>query len=147
MWSTIPLATLYNELNKMGGEGFIEKVGVEVESGRARSVYDITERGRSALVDMVREVWLVNQPVPTPLFFAVASLDILPQDELVGLIRRRIRIVEKQYEIVKPQDENGHVRDGPFMGIRAVTDRFRSHLQAELGWLQGILERMENDKT
>jgi hypothetical protein len=39
------------------------------------------------------------------------------------------------------------VRDGPFMGIRAVTDRFRSHLQAELGWLQGLLERVENDET
>ncbi len=147
MWSTIPLATLYNELNKMGREGLIEKTGIQVESGRARSVYDITESGRSAFVDMVREVWLVHQPVPYPLFFAVAALDVLPQDELVGLIHRRIRIVEKQCEIVEPQDESGHVRDGPFMGVQAVTDRFRSHLQAELGWLQEILEHIENDKT
>jgi DNA-binding PadR family transcriptional regulator len=147
MWSTIPLATLYNELNKMGREGLIEKVGVEVESGRARSMYDITESGRSAFADMVREVWLVHQPVPFPLFFAVAALDVLPQDELLGLIHRRIRIVEKQCEIVEPQDESGYVRDGPFMGIRAVTDRFRSHLQAELSWLQGILEHIENNKT
>ena len=53
MWSAIPLATLYNELNKMGREGLIEKAGVEVESGRARSVYDITERGRSAFVEIL----------------------------------------------------------------------------------------------
>jgi hypothetical protein len=86
----------------------------------------------------------VNQPVPIPLFLAVAALDILPRDELLGLIRRRIRIVEKQCDIVEPQDESGYVRDGPFMGVRAVTDRFRSHLQAELDWLQGLLERVEN---
>ncbi len=144
MWSTIPLATLYNELNKLDREGLIEKAGIEVESGRARSMYDITESGRSALVDMVRELWLVHQPVPYPLFFAVAAMDVLTPEELLGLIRRRTRIVEKQLEIVEPQDKSGHVRDGPFMGIRAVTDRFRSHLQAELGWLQGILERVEN---
>jgi DNA-binding PadR family transcriptional regulator len=144
MWSAIPLATLYRELNKMDREGLIEKVGVEVESGRARSVYDITERGRSALLHMVHEVWQVNQPVPIPLFLAVAALDILPRDELLGLIRRRIRIVEKQCDVVEPQDESGYVRDGPFMGVRAVTDRFRSHLQAELDWLQGLLERVEN---
>ncbi|MEE8390735.1 MAG: PadR family transcriptional regulator, partial [Anaerolineae bacterium] len=147
MWSAIPLATLYNELNKMGREGLIEKAGVQVESGRARSVFEITERGRSAFVEMVREAWQMNQPVPISLFIAVAALDILPQDELVGLIQRRIRIVEKQCDIVEPQDGSGHVRDGPFMGVRAVTDRFRSHLQAELGWLQGVLERVENGET
>ncbi|MBU0703458.1 MAG: PadR family transcriptional regulator [Chloroflexi bacterium] len=147
MWSAVPLATLYNELNRMGRNGLVEKVGVQVENGRARSVFEITERGRSAFVEMVREAWLSNQPVPIPLFIAVAALDVLPQDELMGLIRRRIRIVEKQCDIVEPQGENGHVRDGPFMGIRAVTDRFRSHLQAELGWLQGLLERVENDET
>jgi DNA-binding PadR family transcriptional regulator len=145
MWSAVPLASLYNELNKMGREGFIEKAGVEVESGRARSVYEITERGLSAFIDMVREVWLVHQPVPYPLFFAVAALDVLPQDELVGLIQRRIRIVQKQCEIVEPQDESGYVRDGPFLGILAVTDRFRSHLRAELGWLQELLAHIEND--
>ena len=146
MWSTIPLATLYNELNKMGREGLVEKAKVQVESGRARSVFDITENGHLAFIDMVREMWLVNKPVPFPLFFAVAALDVLSADELVGLIQRRIRIVEKQCEIVKPQDENGHVRDGPFLGVRAVTDRFRSHLQAELGWLQGLLTRIENNE-
>ena len=144
MWSTIPLATLYNKLNRMSNEGLVEKVGVEVESGRARSVFAITERGRSAFIEMVREAWQLNQPVPIPLFIAVAALDVLPQDELVGLIRHRICIVEKQCEVVEPQDESGRVRDGPFMGVQAVTDRFRSHLQAELGWLQGLLERVEN---
>lgn len=144
MWSAIPLATLYNKLNKMSQEGLVEKVGVEVESGRARSVYGITERGRSVFIDMAREAWRSNQPVPTPLFIALAALDVLPQNELIELIHRRIRIVEKQCDIVEPQDESGHVRDGPFLGIRAVTDRFRAHLQAELGWLQGLLERVEN---
>ena len=147
MWSTIPLATLYNKLNRMSDEGLVKKVGIEVESGRARSVFAITERGRSAFIEMVREVWRSNQPVPVPLFIAVAALDVLPQDELVGLILRRIRIVEKQYDIVGPQDESGRVRDGPFLGIRAVTDRFRSHLQAELGWLQALLERTENGES
>jgi DNA-binding PadR family transcriptional regulator len=144
MWSAIPLATLYSKLNGMSKEGLIEKVGVEVESGRARSVYGITERGRSAFIELVREVWRSNQPVPVPLFIAVAALDVLPQDELVGLIRRRVRIVEKQCAIVEPQDESGRVRDGPFMGVRAVTDRFRAHLQAELDWLHGLLERVES---
>ncbi len=143
MWSSIPLATLYKELNKMSKEGLVEKVGVQVKSGRARSVFCITERGRSAFLEMVREAWRSEQPVPIPLFVAVTALDVLPQDEVLGLIRRRIRIVEKQCDVVAPQDESGHVRDGPFMGIRAVTDRFRSHLQAERGWLQDLLARLE----
>ena len=146
MWSAIPLATLYNELNKMAREGLIKKAGIQVESGRARSVFEITGRGRSAFIEMVREAWLLNQPVPIPLFLAVAALDVLPQDELIELIQRRIRIVEKQCGIVEPQDGNGHVRDGPFMGVRAVTDRFRSHLQAELGWLRELLRRVASVK-
>lgn len=144
LWSAIPLATLYNELNKMSQEGLIEKVGVEVESGRARSLFGITERGRSAFLEMAREAWQSNQPVPIPLFIAVVALDVLPTDEAVELICRRIRIVEKQCEVVEPQDESGRVRDGPFMGIRAVTDRFRAHLEAELGWLQNLLGHVEN---
>jgi len=49
MWGASPLTTLYNELNKMSRERLFEKIGVKVESGRARSVYGITERGRFAL--------------------------------------------------------------------------------------------------
>ncbi|MFZ5916623.1 MAG: PadR family transcriptional regulator [Chloroflexota bacterium] len=146
MWSAIPLTTLYNELTKMSREGLVEKVGVQVKSGRARSVYGITERGRLAFAEMLRKVWHSNQPVPVPLFIAVAAPDVLPRDEILTFIQRRIRIVEKQCHIVTPQDENGHVRDGPFMGVRAVTDRFRVHLQAELGWLRGLLIRVENDE-
>lgn len=134
MWSAISLATLYNELNKMSPSRLIERVGVEVENGRARSVFGITESGHSAFMTMV---WQLNQPVPIPLFIAVAALNVLPQDKVIELIRRRIRIVE-------PQDKDGHVRDGPFMGVRAVTDRFRAHLQAEPGWLRGLLKRAEN---
>jgi DNA-binding PadR family transcriptional regulator len=144
MWSSIPLATLYNELTKMSREGLVEKIGVQVKSGRARSVYGITERGRSAFLEMVREAWRSEQPVPIPLFVAVTALDVLPQDEALELIHRRIRIVKKQCEIVQPQDESGHVRDGPFMGVRAVTSRFRAHLQAEMDWLKDLLERVEN---
>lgn len=147
MWSAIPLATVYSKLNRMNQEGLIEKIGVEVESGRARSVFGITERGRSAFLEMVRKAWQSNQPVPIPLFIAVTALDVLPQDETIELIRHRIRIVERQCDIVEPQAENGFVRDGPFMGIRAVTDRFRAHLQAELGWLRGLLERVENGES
>ncbi len=143
MWSSIPLATLYKELNTMSKEELIEKVGVQVRSGRARSVFGITERGRSAFLEMVREAWQSEQPVPIPLFVAVAALDVLPQDQVLSLICRRIHIVEKQCDVVEPQDEDGHVRDGPFMGVRAVTDRFRAHLQAELGWLQSLLARLE----
>ncbi len=47
--SSIPLATLYNDLNNMNQEGLVKKAGIKVESGRARSVYGITERGRFAL--------------------------------------------------------------------------------------------------
>jgi len=147
MWSAIPLATLYNKLSRMSQAGLIEKIGVEVENGRARSVFGITERGRSAFVESVREAWRSNRPVPIPLFMAVAALDVLPQDELFELIHRRIRIVDKQIEIVEPQDENGFVREGPFLGVRAVTDRFRAHLKAERGWLQGLLERIEQDES
>ena len=73
MWSSIPLATLYNELTKMSREGLVEKLGVQVKSGRARSVYGITERGRSAFLEMVREAWRSEQPVPIPLFVAVTA--------------------------------------------------------------------------
>jgi DNA-binding PadR family transcriptional regulator len=143
MWSTIPLATLYNELNKMDEEGLVEKVGVEVESGRARRVFNITARGRSAFLEMVRKTWRSDRPVPIPLFIALAALDVLPQEELIELIQRRIRIVIKQRDIVRPR-EDGRVRDGPFLGVQAITDRFRAHLNAELDWLRGLLARAEN---
>ena len=120
MWSAIPLATLYNELNKMSREGLIERVGVEVENGRARSVFGITESGRSAFMTMVWQVWQLNQPVPIPLFIAVAALNVLPQDKVIELIRRRIRIVEKQCDIVEPQDKDGQAIHGRPGGDRPL---------------------------
>src|SRR5581483_10626233 len=55
-WADVGYGSIYHALGVLEDEGLIEEVGVEQEGARPpRSVYRITERGRTSFLELLRE--------------------------------------------------------------------------------------------
>jgi 1,4-alpha-glucan branching enzyme len=142
-WATIPVASLYHELNRLAEEQLIQQRSVESSGGRpARAVYGITADGRAALREALLEAW-VAQPARRPQQDIAAYLiDLLPPDELSEALERRIALLEIEAERIQALASQKTMRPGARPTMAAVIDHARSLLAAELGWTRDLLRRV-----
>ncbi|WP_405087899.1 PadR family transcriptional regulator [Microbispora sp. NBC_01389] len=88
--------SLYTVVRNLEKHGFLEVEGTVREGAHPeRTIYRITEAGRAELADWVRD--LIADPEPErPRFEAALSVcGVLPPDELTGLLRRRLALLEE----------------------------------------------------
>lgn len=78
-------------------EELIKATGTEQDGNRpTRTVYDITEAGVDELRDWLR-AWVGDPEKEYPRFLAALSfLPVLPPEEAVELLRRRITLLDKR---------------------------------------------------
>ncbi|MEU8194510.1 PadR family transcriptional regulator [Microbispora amethystogenes] len=88
--------SLYTVVRNLEKHGFLEVEGTVREGAHPeRTIYRITDAGRAELADWVRD--LIADPEPErPRFEAALSVcGVLPPDELTGLLRRRLALLEE----------------------------------------------------
>ncbi|MEV0402521.1 PadR family transcriptional regulator [Actinoallomurus sp. NPDC050550] len=92
----IKWGSLYTVVQNLARHGLLEAAGSTRQGGRPeRTVYRITDAGREELTDWVRE--LVSTPEPEQLRFTagLSVLSVLPPDEAVRLLERRLALLEE----------------------------------------------------
>lgn len=91
----IKWGSLYTVVRNLAKHGFLAAVGSDRQGARPeRTVYQITDAGRTELADWTRE--LISTPQrELPRFKAGLSvLSVLPPREVIGLLRQRLDLVE-----------------------------------------------------
>jgi DNA-binding PadR family transcriptional regulator len=144
-WTNIAFGSIYYALGKLADEGFIEKVGTEQEGGRpSRTVYQITDAGREEFLRLLREVWDNVERQTFDFDVGLSFMSALPIEEVRGYLQKRVTYLEHvlHYLDVHQAEElaDQHV---PNRLVSAVFDHHRRHLQADLGWTQGLLQNVE----
>ena len=87
--------SLYTVVQNLEKYGFIEAVDVAREGKQPeRTTYQITEAGRAELKDWVRELISVPEREHTKFEAALGEFAVLPPNELIGLLRRRLDVLE-----------------------------------------------------
>ncbi|NUT34872.1 MAG: PadR family transcriptional regulator [Hamadaea sp.] len=133
----IKWGSLYTVVANLGKHGFIRAVQSERKGARPeRTVYEITDAGRTELADWVRE--LVGVPEREfPRFEAGLSvLGVLPPDEVAELLRGRLAALEEQLAQARAVLEASRHIPRLFL-IEAEYDL--AVRQAEADWVRGLL--------
>jgi DNA-binding PadR family transcriptional regulator len=87
--------SLYTVVQNLEKYGFIEAVDVAREGRQPeRTTYQITDAGREELKDWLRELLGEPEREYTRFEAALGESAVLPPDELVGLLRRRLDALE-----------------------------------------------------
>ncbi len=129
--------TAYYLLDKLAQEGYISVVEeAPSQPGRPpRRVYRITPKGESYFLELLQND-LRNYEVRTlPGDIGIAFMDALPREQAHALLsERRAKIQQRLEEI---SQVSGHAGT-----LQLVIDHQIHQLQAELDWLQGVLDKL-----
>jgi DNA-binding PadR family transcriptional regulator len=89
--------SLYTVVANLAKNGFIEETGT-IREGRQpeRTTYQITERGQAELRDWLTELLTVVEDERGGFVAALSEAGILPPDEVIGLLSRRLATLEKE---------------------------------------------------
>ena len=127
-------STLYRRVEALVAQGWIEAADIRGESGHYRRALTLSKPGRERVAREAAEV-LRGEPLESPLFaLAVAAAERAGTGKLAELLRPRMaaaarRLTEEERSLRAPAGE----------WTRAAAQRRVAHLQADLGWLQGLM--------
>jgi len=146
-WTNIAFGSIYFALAKLNEHGFVKRISEEKVGKRpSRSIYEITEKGKSEFLSLLRETWQKFDRTYYPLDIALAFSNALSSDEVNEYIKIRITKIEEilkhLYEHKKEQLNRKEVPKT----AKAVFSHTELHMKAELNWLKDILNDLENDE-
>ncbi|MEU9832945.1 PadR family transcriptional regulator [Streptosporangium sp. NPDC048047] len=90
LWADVKPGSLYGALRRMADEGVVEVVRTEQEGNLpARTVYAITDRGRTELLSVIRSVLADTGLRPDPIQLVLLHGGQIDPGELLAAVRQR----------------------------------------------------------
>lgn len=142
-WTNIKPGSIYNALHRMHREGLVEAVASEQAAGPARTVFGLTDHGRSALQEQIRRS-LAESPIQAdPFDVALRLADELESDDRGGLLGDRRDALAKRVQVHETtlREVRQHLTGWEALAFEHVVARLRF----ELSWMDGLLAGDEND--
>lgn len=144
VWSGVLPGSIYHALGRLDQEGLVRKKATEHTGKRERDVYEITDAGRAALVELVRSAW--SAPVrgfPTSLYGAILFRGALGvAEERAGLDAAILGLTGEieQWEAALPQKAFSADQ-------RALFENALAHLKLDLELVKQLRGRRRAPKT
>jgi DNA-binding PadR family transcriptional regulator len=143
LWADVKPGSLYGALRRMADDGVLEVVRTEQEGNLpARTVYGITDKGRTELVSLIRSVLDDTKLRPDPIQLVLLHGGEIGSDELCTAIQRRRGSYAAQLDFWR----NLRVEAEPYLTrLEAVAfDYTLMRLETELSWHDHLLAELAN---
>jgi DNA-binding PadR family transcriptional regulator len=136
-YAEIKKSTVYYTLEKLEKDGYVTRETEREGKRPERLVYQITEKGRSHFLDLLRQHLKSYERTYYADDVAIAFLNQLSSTEvrqLLGEKREKIQAVLKQFREHSDQGGQWHY---------ALSHNI-AHLEADLAWINGIIKELES---
>jgi DNA-binding PadR family transcriptional regulator len=131
--------SFYTVVQNLEKNGFIEAVEVAREGRQPeRTTYQITEAGRTELMDWLRELLSVPEREYSSFEAALSEAAVLPPDELIDLLRQRLATLEEANGRLQDQLET-LVTQLPRLFL-IESEYYLAQRRAEEEWVRGLLK-------
>ncbi len=149
-WANVAPGSIYHALKKMAQEKLIEEVGTDADGGDARgpgrTAYQLTSDGEAEFQALLAKgLAEADDSVQGAFGFsaAVTFLPALGRAKAVSLLRHRITCLHGQRANARNVLEHGTGWGQP-AHVNELYRLWIAHLDATLGWLDGLVSRLEN---
>ena len=131
--------SFYTVVQNLEKNGFIEAVEVAREGRQPeRTTYQITDAGRTELMDWMRELLSVPEREYSRFEAALSDAAVLPPDELIDLLQRRLAALEVANDRLQGELET-LVTQLPRLFL-IETEYYLAQRRAEEEWVRGLLK-------
>lgn len=143
-WASVAVGSIYFALDKLAEDGLIEDSGAKQEGNRpAKTVYRVTKAGRAEFLRLLRETWATEERQTFDLDAGLAFMDALPQDEVAGYLRARVKELEAKIEGLERHESETLSSPEIPEAARWIFSHHLAHYKAEIEWSRGALAEME----
>jgi DNA-binding PadR family transcriptional regulator len=133
--------SFYTVVQNLEKHGFIEAVEVAREGRQPeRTTYQITDAGRAELNDWLRELLSTPEREHTSFEAALGESAVLPPDELIDLLQRRLAVLEKANGRLQAELETLRGQLPRLFLIEA--EYYQALRRAEEEWVRGLLKEL-----
>ncbi len=136
----IKKSTAYYLLDKMAQQGLVKRREEREGKRPIRHVYSITAAGESYFQGLLRQNLATYKPARYPSNTGLIFLDHLPTNETLSLLRRRHKHLTENLS----QTAQAPVHSG---SMQFVVEHQLALLQAELAWLESVIERLSQNPS
>ena len=147
-WAKIKTGSIYYALKKMEDDNLIEVQSVEYTGNRSRTVYSITEKGKSFFKKKL-ESTLSKADVnfPSSLYTSVTFLEKLPYEKAVNAVDKHINNLKKELKNWKSAEKSKKkVQSRPLpQYMEALFTNGRRHIKANIEFLEKIKELLSEE--
>ncbi|MEU7855521.1 PadR family transcriptional regulator [Nonomuraea sp. NPDC049141] len=141
LWADIKPGSLYGALRRMADEGVVEVVRTEQEGNLpARTVYGITDKGRTELVSVIRSVLADTALRPDPIQLVLLHVGEIGLDELRTAAQQR----RDSYAVQLDFWRNLRSQAEPYLTrLEAIAfDQTLMRLETEVTWHDRLLAEL-----
>jgi len=143
-WTDIKFGSIYFALSKLVEESAIEVVEEVKEGNRpAKTIYRITKKGKDEYMRLLRKIWGDEQKVYYPFDIAVYFMKSLPKNEVGFYLSERIMELKNKLKYYKEQQTELDKTSKKRHYKQAIMDHTLLHMEAELYWLQKMLQQLD----
>lgn len=142
---TITNGTLYHTVGRLQRVGLIDEVGIDREGNRPeRTTYTLTDAGRDALIAWLRRELSVTDH-PAEFRIALAEAHNLERPDVIDCLRARRTALAEGHALQRDGLTDARQKGAPEQ-VLVEFDRQEVLLDAELRWLDSLLERLEAEE-
>lgn len=133
--------SVYHAVQRLERGHLIEPIGSEQSGGRPeRTVFDLTDAGRSEVRRRVAALLASPQPDRTATVAALSFMGVLPFDEAVAALRARVAALDAA--LARTASDLADAGDVP--AILLIEAEYEQHqLTAEREWFAAVVARLE----
>lgn len=129
-------STLYRRVEALVAQGWLDADDIRGDSGHYRRALTLSKAGRERAMREAGAL-LATEPLESPLFsLAVAAAEGLGKGNLAEVLRPRMAAAARRLT----EEERSLRAPGAGEWSRAAAQRRVAHLQADIGWLQGLMK-------
>jgi len=138
----VDVGTLYYAVRQLAKEGHIAARGQQqVGRGAERTIYGLTESGRTRFQALMLERFADRSPLMHPLYPALLFLHLADLKQVATLLRQRLVELEpREAEVARLLTLIG---TAVATGTRFLMEHGLAHLRIELEWLRRLLAEIE----
>jgi len=144
-YAKISYGSIYYNLERMEKDGLVK--GKTVRNGKQpeRRLYSVTEKGEAELMKLLRKNYSEIERSYYPFDIGVSLMWLLPKDEVIKALEKRIQIEEECIEMLHKEKAELQSKI-PFFSL-SIFDHYLYHFEAEKKWLKELKKEVKKRKS
>jgi DNA-binding PadR family transcriptional regulator len=141
-WTDVAFSSIYYVLNRLEEKGLVSSERVQKGRTPPRRVYSLTDKGRAAMHQRVKELLSQLQRPAYDLDLGIANLPLLSREEAVASLETYRAAVETHIaQLADRWESQGKGRLPLF--VDGLFEHALAHWQAELEWIVQFIEKLK----